>query len=110
MRHLDGNDFMEKNGYEVEGSWYPRVTKILEVKAKPALEGFFREMGSYEAADGVKNKSAEEGTLVHEMVQKTAIGAKPTAYACLGPQCSPPVTEADALLEVLRGQRTAPAA
>ena len=30
---------------------------------------------------------------------------KPTAYACLGPQCSLPVTEADALLELLREQR-----
>ena len=41
---------------------------------------------------------------------KTAQDGKPTAYACLGPQCSLPVTEPDALLEVLRRQRTAPAA
>ena len=41
---------------------------------------------------------------------KTAIDGKPTAYACLGPQCSLPVTEPDALLEVLWGQRTASAA
>ena len=39
---------------------------------------------------------------------KTAIGGQPTAYACLGPQCSLPVTDGDALLEVLRGQRVAP--
>ena len=38
---------------------------------------------------------------------KTALDGKPTAYACLGPQCSLPVTEPDALLEVLRRQRTA---
>jgi hypothetical protein len=38
---------------------------------------------------------------------KTATGGKPTAYACLGPQCSPPVTEPDALLELLRRQRAA---
>jgi uncharacterized protein len=36
---------------------------------------------------------------------KTAVGGKPTAYACLGPQCSLPVTEPDALLELLRRQR-----
>ena len=35
--------------------------------------------------------------------------AQPTAYACLGPQCSLPVTEPDALLELLKGQRTASA-
>jgi uncharacterized protein YyaL (SSP411 family) len=40
---------------------------------------------------------------------KTAIGGKPTAYACTGPQCSPPVTEPDALLELLRRQRAEPA-
>jgi len=74
MRHLDGNDFKDKNGYEINGAWYPRVTKILDVKSKPALEGFFREMGSFEAADAVKEKSAEEGTLVHETIQRLAIG------------------------------------
>jgi hypothetical protein len=38
---------------------------------------------------------------------KQAIGDKPTAYACLGPQCSPPVTEPEALVELLRRQRAA---
>jgi uncharacterized protein YyaL (SSP411 family) len=38
---------------------------------------------------------------------KTALAGKPTAYACLGPQCSLPVTEADALLDLLRRQRAA---
>jgi uncharacterized protein YyaL (SSP411 family) len=33
-----------------------------------------------------------------------------TAYACLGPQCAPPVTEPEALLQVLRAQRSAPPA
>ena len=36
---------------------------------------------------------------------KTTVDGKPTAYACLGPQCSLPVTEPDALLELLRKQR-----
>jgi hypothetical protein len=40
---------------------------------------------------------------------KTAAEGQPTAYACLGPQCSLPVTEANALLELLRGQRTSSA-
>src|SRR5262245_24558731 len=37
---------------------------------------------------------------------KTAIAGKPTAYACLGPQCSLPVTEPQALLDLLRQQRS----
>jgi uncharacterized protein YyaL (SSP411 family) len=36
---------------------------------------------------------------------KTAIAGKPTAYACIGPQCSLPVTAPDALVELLRRQR-----
>jgi uncharacterized protein YyaL (SSP411 family) len=39
---------------------------------------------------------------------KTARDGKPTAYACLGPRCSLPVTEPDALLELLRSQRSEP--
>jgi uncharacterized protein YyaL (SSP411 family) len=38
---------------------------------------------------------------------KTATSGKPTAYACLGPQCSLPVTEPNSLLELLRRQRAA---
>ena len=38
---------------------------------------------------------------------KTAVEDKPTAYACLGPTCSMPVTQADALLDLLRKQRVA---
>jgi uncharacterized protein YyaL (SSP411 family) len=40
---------------------------------------------------------------------KAASGGLPTAYVCLGPQCSLPVTESEALLEVLRRQRAVPA-
>jgi uncharacterized protein YyaL (SSP411 family) len=36
---------------------------------------------------------------------KSAIDGKATAYACLGPQCSLPVTEPEALVELLRKQR-----
>jgi uncharacterized protein YyaL (SSP411 family) len=40
---------------------------------------------------------------------KTALSGRPTAYACLGPQCSLPVTELEALVELLRRQRSAAA-
>ena len=38
---------------------------------------------------------------------KSATEGKPTAYACIGPQCSLPVTDPAALLELLRQQRAA---
>ncbi len=36
---------------------------------------------------------------------KTALDGKPTAYVCIGPQCSAPVTEAAALVEAVRAGR-----
>ncbi len=70
----DAESFMKTSGHEITGVWYPRVTKILEVKSKPAIDMFMKEMESYSAAEKVKNKSAEEGTIVHEVAQKVAVG------------------------------------
>jgi hypothetical protein len=36
---------------------------------------------------------------------KTAIDGKPTAYVCIGPQCSLPVTEPAALVETVKEAR-----
>jgi uncharacterized protein YyaL (SSP411 family) len=36
---------------------------------------------------------------------KTAVDGKVTAYVCLGPQCSLPVTEPDALVETIKAAR-----
>ena len=36
---------------------------------------------------------------------KTAIDGKPTAYVCIGPQCSLPVTEPAALVEAVKEAR-----
>ena len=37
---------------------------------------------------------------------KTPVNNEPTAYACIGPLCSLPVTDPDALVGLLREQRT----
>ena len=41
---------------------------------------------------------------------KTAIEGKPTAYVCIGPQCSLPVTEPAALVETVKTARQTPPA
>src|SRR3989344_1947688 len=61
--------FKDANGYDIEGSWYPRVTAIVSIKSKPALYRFYAGQSSYAAAEAMKNKSAEEGTLVHETIE-----------------------------------------
>jgi hypothetical protein len=62
-------EFMEKCGYDIEGTWYPRVTRILEIKSKPALYRFYGRMSSFAEAEKMKNQSATEGTMVHEAVE-----------------------------------------
>ncbi len=74
MRYTDEGHFKTENGYDVSGRWYPRVTKILDIKSKPGLDIFFKEMGSFEAAEAVKSRSAEEGTLVHTALQQRLAG------------------------------------
>lgn len=74
MWYKNLEEFKNVNGHEIKGTWLPRVTKILDIKSKPALEGFFKEMGSYSSAEEVKNKSAAEGSLVHSVIQKIAVG------------------------------------
>src|SRR3989344_6314955 len=69
--------FKEQAGYMIGGKWYPRVTKILDIKSKPALYFFYGEAASYKAAKEITENSAKEGTLIHEIVEKFLIGEKP---------------------------------
>lgn len=74
MFYIDAAEFKKANGYVINSTWYPRVTKILEVKSKSGLEIFFKEMDSYASVEEVKNRSALEGSLVHAAVQNLLIG------------------------------------
>jgi uncharacterized protein YyaL (SSP411 family) len=49
--------------------------------------------------------SGEELPASGPLAGKRAKDGHPTAYACLGHQCSPPITDTNALLDLLRGQR-----
>ncbi|MDD4761726.1 MAG: hypothetical protein PHZ25_01750 [Candidatus Pacebacteria bacterium] len=69
-------EFKQLSGYEVEEGWYPRVTKIMEIKSKPALYRFYSAVG-FDNGEKIKEKSATEGTMVHEAVQKIMIGENP---------------------------------
>ena len=77
MWHTNETEFNALNGYEIDGTWYPRVTKILEIKSKPGLENFFKELDSYASVEEVKNRSALEGSMVHAAVQGLLTGETP---------------------------------
>ncbi len=71
------DEYKESHGYVIDGTWYPRVTKIVEIKAKPALYRFYAKMDSFDAAERMKELSAKEGTLVHETVEAFLMGKNP---------------------------------
>lgn len=77
MFYRNSEHFKEENGYFINGEWYPRVTRIIQIKSKPGLEYFFKEVGNYSSAQEIKNKSAEEGSAVHDIVEKLILGESP---------------------------------
>jgi len=70
-------DYKEQNGYTIDSVWYPRVTRIVSIKAKPALYRFYGEATSYKAAQASTEGSAREGTMVHEAVEAIMLGQSP---------------------------------
>jgi len=70
-------DFKRLAGYEIEGKWYPRVTTIVSIKAKPALYRYYSEQGNFAKAQAATNESAREGTLIHETVEAILAGKNP---------------------------------
>ena len=77
--------FKEQCGYMINGRWYPRVTKIVDIKSKPALYYFYGEAKSYNAARAITEKSAEEGTVTHEVAEKLMIGENPEVPEAIKP-------------------------
>ncbi len=76
---------MERAGYLIDGVWYPRVTSIVNIKAKPALYRYYAGMPNFRAADDAKEASAREGTLVHEAVEAIARGEHPVVDPLVQP-------------------------
>lgn len=86
--YKDEESFKEANGYVIDGVWYPRVTKIISIKAKPALYRFYAEAESFKEGQSISQKSAEEGTLVHEAVEAILLGKSPVIDPSIAPAIS----------------------
>lgn len=83
--YKDLDDFKEKSGYTIDGVWYPRVTKIVSIKAKPALYRYYGEAASFKAAQDVTEQSAKEGTMIHEAVEGLLLAKNPEIPAMVAP-------------------------
>lgn len=80
--------FKENNGYVIGDVWYPRVTSIINIKAKPALYRFYAELNNFAEGEEIKRKSAEEGTRVHEAVEAILTGREPVIGSDIAPAIS----------------------
>ncbi len=69
MRYQNIEEFKKDQGYYLDNVWYPRVTKICDIKSKPALYFFYGQAASFEEANRKKQKAADEGKIVHEIVE-----------------------------------------
>jgi hypothetical protein len=77
--------FKEANGYTIDDIWYPRVTKIVGIKAKPALLWYYAEATNFKSAQAITTKSAEEGTKVHEASEAILLGQNPEVDPSIKP-------------------------
>jgi len=80
-------EFKEQCGYTIDNAWYPRVTKIVTIKSKPALYYYYGEAKSYRAAQEATERSAEEGTAIHEAIEGLLLGKNPT----IAPEIAPAI-------------------
>jgi hypothetical protein len=67
-------EFKEKNGYEIENYWLPRVTSITDVVFKPGLLRYYAQQPNFFVAQQTLNHAANWGTNTHEAVEKFLIG------------------------------------
>ncbi|MFA5052500.1 MAG: hypothetical protein WC565_00340 [Parcubacteria group bacterium] len=78
MEYKNLEDFKAGAGYVIGDIWYPRVTSIVNIKAKPALYRYYASLPSYAMGEAIKQKSADEGTAIHEIIQAIMVGDSPT--------------------------------
>jgi len=77
--------FKNASGYTIDGAWYPRVTKIVSIKAKPALLRFYGEAENFKSGQAITQQSAAEGTKVHEAAEAILLGQTPVFDASIAP-------------------------
>ncbi len=85
LDYKDVADFKEQAGYDVGGAWFPRVTKIVNIKAKPALNYFYAGVKNYAEGERIKRVSADEGTRLHEAVQAILTDNSPVIAEDIAP-------------------------
>jgi uncharacterized protein len=90
----------------------PQQVIVIETADAGASSKLARAMFKLSLPGAVQQVVADSATgfpIAGALAGKTALAGNPTAYACIGPTCSLPLSEAGELLKVLREQRSPPA-
>ncbi len=69
--------FKQNNGYEINGLWYPRVTSICNIIAKPGLERWLANQPSFIAMERKRKKITDWGILIHNTIEKILLKENP---------------------------------
>ena len=69
MKYQNIDEFKKDQGYVIDNQWYPRVTKICDIKSKPGLYYFYAQAQDLNSANLLKQKAAGEGKIVHEIIE-----------------------------------------
>ncbi|MFQ6049860.1 MAG: hypothetical protein ACE5J0_02350 [Candidatus Paceibacterales bacterium] len=77
--------FKWNNGYEIDGIWYPKVTAICRVIAKPGLERWLANQESFAAMQAKRKKITDWGKLVHNTIEKMLRGESPEINPAIQP-------------------------
>jgi uncharacterized protein len=86
----------------------PQQVVVIKTEDKAASANLARAMLRL-SLPGAVQQSVDPSQLPSNptLAGKTTVNGQPTAYACLGPTCSLPVTSADAFIDLLRARRQA---
>ncbi len=75
--------FKQTAGYIIENKWYPRVTSIMSVKAKPGLYYYYSQQKNFSSAQNSLEKAAKEGSFIHSILEEILQGNTPQIPASL---------------------------
>jgi len=96
---MDLEYFKQRYGYEEEGGiWYPRVTSICSIIAKPGLDKWLANQGSFTAMQEKRRKITDWGTLIDKTIKKILKGETPEINYAIRPSI-------DAFLDWLKSHK-----
>jgi len=77
--------FKKKNGHEIDGWWFPRVTSIIDVLAKDGLLRYYANHRNLSDAKESLRNAANRGIMVHNIVEELVRGNKINVPASIQP-------------------------